>query len=117
MTTLTINSEQYRIRRRDEKNLIIERQKKPKEAGKEATGWEVIGYYGKIEDLAHALLKLAIALPGEAKDLREFLELLRLETRKAESSLASQLKSCVAPYNPDFGQELDDLQPQNEAQL
>jgi hypothetical protein len=117
MTTLTIKGELYRIRQRDEKNLIIERQKKTKEAGKEASGWDVVGYYGKIEDLSYALLKLAFTTPKEAKSISEFMDLLGQEIKKAEISIASQLAGRVAPYNASDKEQNASLQPAKEVLL
>ena len=48
----------YRIRKLDDKNLIIERKRKSSKR------WRVHGYYGKPEDLIAALVKLEIKTPA-----------------------------------------------------
>lgn len=91
MTELTLKGETYRIRRADPRNLVIERLQKPKDPNQPAIRWESVGYYGRVEDLAHGLVKFAVDVP-EAQSLSELAKLLRQEVKNVEASIITELK-------------------------
>lgn len=90
MTTLTLNGEQYRIRRLDPRNLVIERLTEPTEKTP-AGRWDIQGYYGKLDDLAQGILNLAVRIP-EAPDLASQVVLLRQELKTVERHIVRQLE-------------------------
>lgn len=89
MTELTLKGEQYRIRRLDPRNLVIEKLK-----GQKNPTWDVIGYYGRISDLTIGLLNRVVELP-QADTLIEQIALLRVELKATSEAIEAQLKVAV----------------------
>lgn len=110
MTELTLKGEKYRIRRADPRNLTIERLQKPKVANQPATRWETVGFYGKVEDLAHALVKFSVDVP-EAQSLIELVKLLRQEVKNVENSIITELRRHQLDTTSLQGQENKETEP------
>lgn len=85
MTELTLKGEQYRIRRLDPRNLVIEQLK-----GQKSPVWDIVGYYGKVDDLTIGLLSRVVDLP-EADSLIDQVALLRQELRETVEAIGMQL--------------------------
>ena len=100
--TLNVNGQNLRIRRADPNNLVIERLSTPRKVGSQPQ-WNVIKYYGKLEDLAHGLINLVVDIP-QGDNLVEQLALLGLEIRNLEQTICSQIKSQAAAYSGLSGQ-------------
>lgn len=74
-----------RIRRADDKNIVIERFVQPVKEGIEGR-WVVYGYYGKFEDLIPALTRLLVEIP-KADDLTTQVRLLAESINNLRDSL------------------------------
>lgn len=113
MTELTLKGEKYRIRRADPRNLIIERLQKPKDSSQPATRWETVGFYGKVEDLAHALVKFSVDVP-EAQSLIELVKLLRQEVKNVETTIITELRRHQLDTTSSQRQGNRNTEPQSE---
>lgn len=113
MTELTLKGEQYRIRRADPRNLTIERLQKPRDASQPATRWETVGFYGKVEDLAHGLVKFSVDVP-EAQSLIELVALLRQEVKNTEATIIAELRRHQLDHTSLQRQGSRDTEPQLE---
>lgn len=89
---IELRIDQMRIRRLDARNLVIERLSQPKKPDA-SPEWAIWGYYGKIEDLAPALLNLLLDIP-QADNLAEQVRLLIEKIDQTHRSTLGQLKSC-----------------------
>lgn len=90
MTELTLKGEQYRIRRLDPRNLVIEKYVEPTKADRKEESWAIQGYYGNLNDLAFGLIKHLVDIP-EGQNILEQIVLLRQEIKNVERSISQQL--------------------------
>lgn len=86
--SLTIKN--LRIRRADDKNIVIERFALPIKEGKEGK-WVIYGYYGRFEDLIPALTRLLVEIP-QADDLATQVRLLAESINRLKDSLKEIVK-------------------------
>lgn len=107
---------ELRIRRLDAKNIVIERLVKPTKKERDTEEWEIWGYYGKLEDIALALLNLVTEI-SEPGDLAEQVTLLRQSVDKAQSSIIQYLESYQRASRHVSGQTREPVSTRNRERV
>lgn len=91
--TEVINLDNCRIARPDVRNWVLQQKRPPTEKHPEER-WALIGYYGKLEDLAAKLLTLNIQ-PSPDLDLKGQLDDLLRQIKESERRLTKMLEEHV----------------------
>ncbi len=91
--TKIIELDNCRITRPDIRNWVLQQRRPPTEKHPEGK-WALVGYYGKLEDLAIYLLTLDIQ-PSPDLDLRGQIEDLKRQIELSEYVLAKALEAHV----------------------
>jgi len=89
---MELNINDYRIVRRDDRNLCLERRIESKKEGrKHEILFAPLAFFGKIDHLIKYLLNLEIAIP-EGSNLIEQMERLPDELKAAEARIIAAIK-------------------------
>ena len=94
-------NDKYRIEKRDARNWVIERyipplkiKFGPKKGQMSEPTWVVEGFYGKVGDMTHSLLELALSVP-KGNNLNEQVSDLKVQIESALITIQEFLKEYV----------------------
>ena len=94
----------YRIRRLDHRNLIIERLRDLNHPKSKGEKWDIVGYFGSPGSLAHGLAKLAHDIDGsDGADLLEQARLLTQAVERTTGFIIAALEAALFNEPPEDG--------------